>query len=252
MRICQGTVTNCQPDIDELENIWRLALRGIDAKDRVVTLAYFDGEDEITRTSLGDLVLKARTPPTLDNLTLSAWQADPRRKISIQVGLGRETYVFVEADDPVWAIKRYDEVLGGLASTVRWYSYGKTRVSNWWEKTDVTEFGHFVLEEFIFWLFVPALLATIAFVEPLWHTPLSVTTELTHHHHVSGAELGFLAADLSMIAVLVWLVALVVAASRSRVIVAPRPIRIARRLGLLTVTMAAIGGVLAVIGEVGG
>jgi hypothetical protein len=237
---------------------WDLALCGIDGPDRQVSLVHLvEDRERITSETLERLVEEAGSPATLGNLTMSARQPSPHREVLIQLGPGNATIVTVEAEDNTWAIGRHTEIMERLNSARKWYSLGKpAKFLNWPSQKKKPKPGPLSLIKSLGALAVSlvggfALLALIeVYVASIVFPPYLLVRHIADHQKFSavGAALELLWSAIVIVGT-VWLIILVLRASRSKVIIAAHEpffssIRLAI-IGAVTGIILAIAAVLA-------
>ena len=253
-RICSSSLSGCQPTLSHLTEIWELALRGFGSRERKVSLTHLVGDRErVVSQDLNELVREAGSPAVLNNLTLSAEQDNPHQEVLIQIGPGRDTSVTVEAQDHTWAIGRHTEVMEKFNNTRRWYSPGKpVKFLSWPEKAKSSPL---TLKRAILGL-VGIVLATASALLMLLiveaYTALIImptyllVKRISHHQAVpfGGALLEFV--SLAVICATLYAVALVLLASKSKVIIRHKKSWTKGRIALV----GTVAGVIAAIASV--
>jgi hypothetical protein len=141
---CVTSLRGCQPTLEHLGKAWHQVLQGFDCSERCVELTYrieSPTADEVERrfglsprqeseriesAELGELADDVGDWHRLDNLTLSALQEEPYRRVLIQVGPGPDTAVEFEAvADDHWMMASYEKLVKDLALSQRFYKIGR-------------------------------------------------------------------------------------------------------------------------------
>lgn len=111
----EGRVAGIRVTAAQAQQLWDLALGGF--SDNAQTVATFKvGGERIWAETLDRLWEKVGDRDILDNLHLEALQKTPYREVSIRLGPGKWTTYTVNAEDPTWALGRYEELTERLTA----------------------------------------------------------------------------------------------------------------------------------------
>ncbi|WP_157430031.1 hypothetical protein [Actinomadura oligospora] len=245
-RICTGELQGCRPTLEQLSEIWSLALKGFDNPDKKILLTHFiKSRERVRQDTLEALAQEAGNPATLDNLTLKANQEIPLREIEIQIGMGRLTSVTVEADDHTWAIGRHTELMERFLKTRKPYAFGSIRVPEWPKsspkKASTLRSGLEFLASLIFGL--PIAAAAFLAVVFLVAVPVHLVNALIHGRHVTNVAALTFPFELVALAGVIVFIMIAFRHSRSAVIIRYEPAVTPLRITMITATT----GVVAVI-----
>ncbi|KAB2380660.1 hypothetical protein [Actinomadura montaniterrae] len=253
-RICTGELEGCRPTLEELSNLWNLALKGFDSPDKEVELVHFIKDRErVRQKTLIELIREAGEPALLDNLTLKAHQDSPLREVEIKIGPGRATSVTVEAEDHTWSIGRHSEIMEKLLHTRKWYALGDRTRPEWPKGKKRRGVGELAKDFLLFALqmliSIPALLALLFFFALLIAVPAAIVRNIIDPRHNSVTGFVATAFPLELIFFLVvgisWYT--VIKNSRSAVVVRAEPIITPLRLTIIATTTTVIGTVVAIV-----
>ncbi|TQS29117.1 hypothetical protein [Microbispora sp. KK1-11] len=111
----EGRVAGVRLTVEQAEALWELALGGFEGDAKTIVTYEIGGDSTKARTParlwpmLGDR-------EALDNLRMEARQQEPYRHVTIQLGPGKWTTYTVRAEDPTWALGRYEELTEWLVA----------------------------------------------------------------------------------------------------------------------------------------
>lgn len=251
-RICTGELVGCQPRWQNLEDLWALALKGIDNSDRDITLTHIiEGREIVREQTLEKLRAEAGDPVTLDNLALKAAQKSPLRNVEISIGPGRVTSVSVEAEDHTWALGRHTEIMEKLVKTRGRLALGSGNVPQWPERGSVSlgSLARGTFKAVISVVVSVVILISAAFLGGLVYWPIyQIIWSPVHHKAIDHKEIILVPFSVMIMAIFVAVVFMTIVASDSKVIVQDKPFWTSSRTAMIASIAAVVSAFAGIVG----
>ena len=268
-----SSLSGCQLDIRQLSDAWEMVLRGVNNQKREVSLTHRKRDatsengleyERITTRDLKSIIDEAGEPARLSNLTLTASQKAPSRttsqkvpsrEVTIEIGPGKHTKIFVEAEaaDYTWMSTTHKELLKIFRESQKWYA-----PSGWWKVGRRLTSLADSLPLLVDLVLLSTLLVLAFFVAAYYYfiviqVPYELISILVHNERWTTSDAFYSLTSLAVITVTTYAISFMRTHDESIVITKPpTPLLSPNRLKILktiAAIVAFIAGIITIIAE---